>query len=164
MTVSSKEFLLGSYNASRLLGDKAIVSDAVMVIEGFETLSLLIKQFPMPFLSTEGEIEVPTPLGAKMWQPQQLGVAKQGPISIMETVGGQAHKFCEEVAARGGKFEATMYEGTPERFHRACKIRDAFIQLDNPDRDWESRAQILLVSGTVFFHYFGETLPGNIVA
>lgn len=163
MTVSAKEVLLGSYNASRLLGDKAIVSDAMMVIDGFESLSLLIKQFPWPALSVSGEIEVPSPMGTTMWQPQQIRVAHQGPISMMETVGGQVHDFCEAVAASGGRFQATVFEGTPERFYRALQIRDAFVQLDNPDRDWESRAQVMLETGTIFFHYFGEKLPGNIV-
>lgn len=162
MTVSAAEFLKGSYNAQRLLGDKAIASDAIMVIDGFEQLQLLTKQFPWPELSTFGEIEVPGPLGSASWQPAQLKIAQQGAISFMETVGGQVHDFCEKVAARGGRFQATVYEGTPERFHRGCKLVDAFVQLDNPDRDMESRQQVLLVTGTIFFHYFGDKIPGNI--
>lgn len=162
MTVSAADYLKGSYNAQRLLGDKAIASDAVMVIDGFEQLQLLTKQFPWPELSVVGEIEVPMPLGAAAWQPGQLKINQQGAISFMETVGGQVHTFCEQVAARGGRFQATVYEGTPERFYRALKIQDCFIQLDNPDRDFESRQQIMLVTGTIFFHYFGDKLPGNI--
>lgn len=162
MTVSSKEFLKGAYNATRLLGDKAITSDAVMVIDGFEQLQLLIKQFPWPELSSVGEIEVPMPMGAASWQPAQLKINQQGAISIMETVGGQVHDFSERVAASGGRFQATVYEGTPERFYRGLKLVDAFVTLDNPDRDFESRQQVLLVTGTIFFHYFGDKLPGNI--
>jgi hypothetical protein len=162
MTVSAAEFLKGSYNAQRLLGDKAIASDAIMVIDGFEQLQLLTKQFPWPELSTVGEIEVPGPLGSASWQPGQLKTAQQGAISFMETVGGQVHNFCDAVNARGGRFQATVYEGTPERFYRGCKLVDCFVQLDNPDRDMESRQQILLVTGTLFFHYFGDKIPGNI--
>jgi hypothetical protein len=32
---------------------------------------------------------------------------------------------------------------------------------DNPDRDWENRSQVTMVSGTLNFHYFGEKIPGN---
>jgi hypothetical protein len=162
MTVSNADFLKGSYNAQRLLGDKAIASDAIMVIDGFEQLQLLTKQFPWPELSTGGEIEVPGPLGMASWQPSQLKVHQQGAISFMETVGGQVHDFCKAVAARGGRFQATVYEGTPEKFYRGLKIVDAFVQLDNPDRDMESRQQILLVTGTIFFHFFGDEIPGTV--
>lgn len=161
MTVSAAEFLKSSYNAQRLLGDKALASDATMVIEGFEGMSLLIKQFPWPILSTLGEIEVPMPMGIAAWQPAQAKINQQGAIQIMETVGGQAHDFAEEVCARGARFQATVYEGTPDHFTRGLKLVDAFVQLDNPDRDYESRQQILLVSGTIFFMYFGDKVPGN---
>lgn len=164
MTVSAAEFLKGSYNAQRLLGDKAIASDATMVIEGFENMSLLIKQFPWPILSTGGEIEVPGPMGLTSWQPSQLKIAQQGAVQIMETVGGQAHDFAEALVSRGGRFQAAVYEGTPDRFTRGLRIVDAFVQLDNPDRDFESRQQILLVSGTIFFHYFGDKVAGNVAA
>lgn len=162
MTVSATDFLKGSYNAQRLLGDKAVASDAMMVIEGEAGLSLLIKQFPWPEMSPQGEIEYPTPMGTAGWQPANLRVNQQGAISFMETVGGQVHDAIERLNARGARFQATLFEGTPERYYRGIRIHDAFVQLDNPDRDWESRQQILLVTGTIFFHYFGEKIPGNI--
>jgi hypothetical protein len=31
------------------------------------------------------------------------------------------------------------------------------MQMDAVDRDWENRSQILQFSGTLFYHYFGET-------
>jgi hypothetical protein len=39
---------------------------------------------------------------------------------------------------------------------------DCFLQFDNPDRDWENRSAATTVSGTLFFHYFGDKIPGNI--
>jgi hypothetical protein len=36
------------------------------------------------------------------------------------------------------------------------EISDAFFQLDNPDRDFESRGQAVTISGTMFFMYFGD--------
>ena len=53
MTVSSAQHLKGYYDATRALGDKVVVSDATLEIEGFETMSLLTPQFPMPELSVQ---------------------------------------------------------------------------------------------------------------
>lgn len=163
MTVSAVEFLRGQYNLSRALGDKAIVSDATLVIEGHSDLRLLAKQFPWPECTSQGEIEVPSPMGAAMWQPQQLKLHQQGQLALMETVAGHVHKFTKTIAANKGIFQATVYEGTPERFYRAMKLEDCFWVADNPDRDWESRSQVLIVTGTLFFHFLGKEIPGNIV-
>jgi hypothetical protein len=148
-------YLKGLFNSTKALGDKAISSDATFEIKGFENISLLIKQFPSPTLSPQGEIEVPMPMGSARWQPQQLKINQQGQISLMETQGGHIAQFMENILAQGARFDATIYEGTPAQFSRKCEIVDSFIQLDNPDRDWENRAQIMMVTGTLFFHYFG---------
>lgn len=163
MTVSSPGYLKGFYSATRALGDKAIVSDATLEIEGFETMYLLTPQFPTPELSPAGEIEVPTPLGAAAWQPQQLKVHQQGSITLMETTAGHISDMMLRLLTGGsqGRFNAKIYEGTPDKFYRAYRIIDCFLQLENPDRNWEDRSQVLKITGTIFFHYFGEQIPGN---
>lgn len=168
MTVSNAAYLKGFYDQTAALGAKVISSDFTFEIEGFEGNYLLCKQAPWPELSSAGEIEVPTPLGATLWQPQQLKVAQQGQISLMETVAGNIDQMLVELITRGGTypsgggtFNAKIYEGTPTKFLRAKRIIDAFIQMDIPDRDWENRSQPLLFSGTLFYHYFGELIPGN---
>jgi len=70
MTVSNTAYLKGFYDASRAMGAKVVSSDFAFEIEGFEGNWLLCKQAPWPEISPAGEIEVPTPLGATMWQPQ----------------------------------------------------------------------------------------------
>jgi hypothetical protein len=164
MTVSSAGYLKGFYDATRALGDKAVVSDATLEIEGFETMYLLTPQFPMPELSVAGEIEVPTPLGAAAWQPQQLKVHQQGSITLMETTAGHVSNMMLRMLSSGsqGRFNAKVYEGTPDKFYRAYRIEDCFIQLDNPDRNWEDRSQVLKLTGTIFFHFFGSTIPGTV--
>lgn len=163
MTVSSPGYLKGFYDATRALGDKAIVSDATIQIVGYETMWLLTPQFPMPELSVAGEIEVPTPLGAAAWQPQQLKVHQQGSITLMETTAGHVSDMLLRMLTSGsqGRFSATVYEGTPDKFYRAYPIKDCFMQIENPDRNWEDRSQVLKLTGTLFFHYFGEQIPGN---
>lgn len=168
MTVSNAAYLKGFYDTTRALGAKVISSDFTFEIEGFEGNYLLCKQAPWPELSSAGEIEVPTPLGATAWQPQQLKVAQQGQISMFETVAGNIDQMLVGLITRGGTyasgggtFNAKIYEGTPQKFLRAKRIVDAFIQMDVPDRDWENRSQPLTFSGTLFYHYFGEIIAGN---
>lgn len=160
--LSNPAHLKGLYNATRATGDAAISSDAAMEIEGYENIWLLTKQFPWPELSPGGEIEVPGPMGMAMWQPQQLKVHQQGQITLRESVMGSVHDAMLDMIRNGGRFNARVYEGTPDRYYRAARIQDCFIQLDNPDRDWENRAQVLLLSGTIFFHYFGEVENGTL--
>lgn len=166
MTQSSPAYLKGMYDATRSMGDKAIVADATLEIEGFESMYLLTPQFPMPTLSATGEIEIPTPLGAGTWQPQQLKVHQQGSITLMETTAGHVSDLMLRLLSSGsqGRFNAKVYEGTPDKFHRAFRLVDCFMQLENPDRNWEDRSTVLKMTGTIFFHFFGETIPGNVDA
>jgi len=161
MTVSTAALLKGHYDTTRALGAKVISSDFAFEIEGFESNWLLAKQCPWPEISPTGEVEVPTPLGATMWQPQQIKVAQQGQISLLETVAGTIDNMLIDLISQGGTFNAKVYEGTPQKYLRAKRIVDCFIQMDNPDRDWENRSQVLTFSGTLFFHYFGDVTPGN---
>lgn len=161
MTISNANYLKGFFDKTQALGAKAMSSDFAFEIEGFENMWLLAKQAPWPVLSGAGEIEVPGPLGATFWQQQQAKFAQQGQISLTETVAGSVNDLLVSLIAQGGTFNAKIYEGTPEKYLRAKPIVDCFIQMDNPDRDWENRSQVLTFSGTLFFHYFGEDIAGN---
>jgi hypothetical protein len=164
MSVTNADVLKGYYTGVRALGDKSINSDAWFEIVGFEKIGLLTKQFPWPVLSSLGEIEIPGPNGLVMGQAQQLKTFHQGSISFSETVTGMMHSFTRDVITKnGGVFDANVYEGTPDRFYRGVKIRQCFLQLDNVDRDWENRSQVTMLNGTLFFHFFGEVIPGNII-
>src|SRR5258706_8740817 len=150
MTVSNTAYLKSFYDATRAAGAKVVSSDFAFEIEGFEQNYLLCKQAPWPEISPAGEIEVVSPLGTKMWQPQQLEVAQQGQIALMETVAGSIDNMMLNLIVRGGTFNAKIYEGTPQKFLKAKRIVDCFMQLDAPDRDWENRAQPLIFNGTLF--------------
>lgn len=161
MAVSNASYLKTFYDATRAMGEKVVSSDFTLEIEGFEDTYLLAKQCPWPELSVTGEIEISTPMGATMFQPQQVKVAQQGQVSFYETVAGDIQDAMVQILANGGLFNAWIYEGTPDNYIRRKKIVDCFIQMDNPDRDWENRSQPLMFSGTMFFHYFGEDETGS---
>lgn len=163
MTVSKDRYLKTFYNATQNMGYKAISSDFTFEIVGHEETYLLCKQAPWPELTPQGEIEVVMPLGVTRWQPQQVKPAQQGAISLMETMKGHVSQLLLGLIAEGGTFDATIYEGTPNHYLRKKQIWDCFLQLDNPDRDWENRSQVMMFSGNLFFHYYGEVTEGNSV-
>jgi hypothetical protein len=161
VTDSVPSYLKQFYDATRAMGDKAVASDGAFEIQGFESMWLAIKAFPWPQVSTGGEIEVPSPLGAAMFQQQQTKIHNQGQITLFETPQGQIDNLMLQLLTQGGRFNATVYEGTPDSYARSKPIYDCFIQLDTPDRDWENRSTLLTFSGTLYFHYFGEINAGN---
>lgn len=154
--VKTGAYLKRLHDSSVALGDIAVNGNATFVIEGFEHLKLLIKQFPWPELSVGGEIEVPLPNGSMRGQPQQLKTFLQGPVTLMETEKGHMEAALNQIIGnQQARFNAKVYEGTPEDFSRMAPIYDCFFVLDTPDRDFENRGQLMQYTGTVFFHYFG---------
>lgn len=161
MTTSNGNYLKTFHDQTRALGRKSINSDFSFEIEGFEGVWLLAKQCPFPTLSSAGEIEIPTPLGSTMWEAQQTKVAQQGAVSFLETVAGDIDQTLIAILANRSYFNAKVYEGTPQRYVRYKRFENCFLQLEAVDRDWENRAQPMLFTGTLFYHYYGETVSGN---
>ena len=161
MTVSNQQYLSDFYDASKALGKKIINSDFTFEIEGFEGLYLLGKQCPWPVTTVGGEIEIPTLLGNKLFEPQQVETAKQGQVSFLEPTAALIDQMLVDIITNGGVFNAKIYEGTPTKYLRYKSIRDCFMKIDDTDRDWENRSQPLLFSGTMFYHYYGEVSEGN---
>lgn len=161
MAISKPEALKGFHNTISAMGKKSINSDAYLEIEGHADLSVLCKQFPWPVLGPSGEIEIPGPMGSLSAIPAQVKTYQQGPVTLSETQSGRVMRFMEDVLAAGGVFQAKVYEGTPQAFTRGYRLLDCFFVPDNPDRDWENRAQVTQISGTLHFHFYGDKLQGN---
>lgn len=165
MALSAPQDLKQYHTAAQALGETSVNSDGTLVIEGFENLMLNTKQFPWPLTTPAGEIERPGPLGMVMAKPQQIKVYQQGPLTLIETQRGAVQTFLEDVVTRNkGIFQARVYEGTPTRFVRGYRLLDCFFVSDNPDRDYENRATLTTISGTMHFHFYGDKLAGNVEA
>lgn len=158
MAVSTGDVLKSLHNKTQAGGLKLINSDFAFEIEGFTNIWLLAKQCPWPELSSGGEIEIAGPLGMGQFQSQQAKTHQQGAITLMENEAGQVEDTLLQLLVNGGRFNGKIYQGTPEDYAFYKPIYDAFLQIDNPDRDWENRSQILTFNGTLFFHYFGEKI------
>jgi len=157
---STGTFLKGFHETAKSYGAKKKNSDFSLVIAGSEGLFLLCKQFPWPVLAPSESIEVPSILGSAVWEHAQVKTNHQGQIMFMETVAGHVDALLQKIAQQGGNFHAKVYEGTPDNYLCYKPIYGCSMNIENPDRDWENRTQILLYSGTIFFHYYGETVQG----
>lgn len=162
MPPDTTQYLQSFYDTARALGNKAHASNATLVIRGYEHLQLLTKSFPWPINSVGEPLEIYIPGGAKVAQPGQTQIKFEGAISFYETVKGHMQEFSHSIIGRGGLFQATVYAGTPQAFTRALELKDCFIVFDQGESDWESDGQPATRSGTLHYHFFGETLPGNL--
>lgn len=165
MAVSDATYLKALHDDAKNTGDKVISSDFMFEILGNDNISggaaMFCKQVPFPVLSPEGEIEIISPMGSKVVQPQQVLTAKQGAISFMEDIVGSVDNMTLELLLNQGVFDAKVYEGTVDYHVRVKTLRNCFIVLDDADRDWENRSQVLEFTGTLHFHYYGEDETGD---
>ena len=156
MTVSSMAVLSRTYQNTQDMGRKAVQADAQIVIDGFEDMTLLIKQFPWPVATVGDAIEYFGPLGQAMAQPKQVKTKQEGPVGIYETVKSHAGEMLKQILAQGGVFTATIYNGRPDDYTDKQDIKGAFFVMDQPDRDWENDAQVLILAGTLHYHWFAN--------
>ena len=156
----SSQFDKAQFDVITGLGDKAVSSDCIMLIDGHEALSLLIKQFSSPISSTAGEIETYGPFGLKMWQRQRQETAYTSSVQVQETVRGAARAAMALIDEKR-YVDCTIYEGGgPTNFTAAIKLKKCFFKLDPAERDHESRGQVVMYSGSIFYHFFGDVIYG----
>ncbi len=162
MSVSHGLYLKNHYLATQQMGYREISSDFQLEIKGYEETSIwMCKQAPDPQIVPGGEIEIPMPLGATRFQPAQVKVAQQGAVALTETMRGHVSSMLLSIIADGGTFDCSLYAGTTKDYLWRKDMWDCFLQLDNPDRNWDNRTEVVTLSGTLFFHYFGEKFEGN---
>lgn len=161
MPINTADYHERNFRLTQALGDKLNAGDATFEPIGFAGIYLLVKQFPHPKISGGQEVEVPMAGGGMYYDQSPIETRFQGAITFLETTAGSVQQFAKDVLAAGGYFDARIYEGTPERHIRSYLIERCFFKLDPSDRDWENRAMVLQLTGTLFGNYFGKDKAGN---
>ena len=157
MSVSPADLLAKNYKTAQALGQKEAQCDAYFEIEGYENLKFLAKTFPRPVLASAGTLESYLPNGVKVQQPQQLQVAQTHEVSFYVTKGGQVEKALNALNNSGGIFQATVHLGQADKPYASYPLTDCFIAEISPlDQDIEGVGQHVMMSGTLYYHYFGE--------
>jgi len=90
------------------------------------------------------------------FEPEQIKTNFESPVSFQETVNGSVSKMLFDILTSGAVFNAKVYEGTPNNYVRYKRLHDCFFVMEAADRDAESRSQVLVISGTLSYHYFGQ--------
>jgi hypothetical protein len=163
MPIQPASFHKDNFNIMRSLGTKRNAGDAMLVPRGFGNIGYLLKQFPQPHISGGQSIEVSGPGGLAYFEQAPIDTRFEGAVTFYETDSGAVKTFFSEVLAGSGFFDADLYEGTIDSHFRAYTLRRCFIKLDPSDRDHENKQQVLLLTGTMSFSYFGEERPGPLV-
>lgn len=157
MSVSPADLLAKNYKTAQALGQKEAQCDAYFEIEGYENLKFLAKTFPRPVLASAGTLESYLPNGVKVQQPQQLQVAQTHEVSFYVTKGSQVEKALNALNNSGGIFQATVHLGQVDKPYASYPLTDCFIAEISPlDQDIEGVGQHVMMSGTLYYHYFGE--------
>lgn len=150
------------YETAKALGAPAIACNAVMIPTGHESMRLLIQNFPLPIATRNDSADVDYGGGLASHTP---GVAKtnfEGSITVIETETAATNNFAQWVTDNGGEIsECTIIFGASDgtaKNAKAYKILDVAITFSDGggDVDSSSRSQILTVSGSTRFMYFGE--------
>lgn len=157
MSVSPADLLAKTYKTAQALGKKEAQCDAYFEIEGFENLRFLAKTFPRPVLASTGTIESYLPMGIKTQQPQQLQTAQSHEVSFYCTDNGAVEKALMELNNNGAIFQATVHLGQVDNPYASYPLENCFLAEISPlDQDTEGLGQHVMMSGTLYYHYFGE--------
>ncbi len=159
----SYSYLKKEYETAKSLGSPALACNAVLVPKGHEHLRLLIQNFPRPMVTNNDPADVDYAGGL---QAHRTGTPKtnfEGSLTVIETEKGAMAKFAQAMVDAGGELEScrvffNLSDGATNSGTIEYVIYDvAFTFPDGGGEiDASSRSQILTVSGSIRYMYFGE--------
>lgn len=175
MAVSSASLIKEFHDQTRLTGDKRVSADYSLQIVDTDATSSALQgawlycqnQF-WPQLTPGEGIEVPTPLGAAMWQPSQVKFHQQAQVTFQETAAGTIQRMFEDLLACApgagrprGRFAARVYYGTPDRYIQYAEIEHCFLTAEPIETGWENRTQIVTIPATIYYHFYGKVVGSS---
>lgn len=149
------------------LGELALSCEYLMVIDAHPHLRYLTKGFALPLPSAEDKVEVTLAGGLVTHTSPMAKTDYTHGLTMIETVSGHIMELFESVAYersinQRGKFDFTIYQGTPEKHTRKWRCTHGLLHgFDAPEIDGENRTQIMMVQGQISYHCFGSE-KGNI--
>lgn len=151
------------YETAKSLGAAALACNAVMIPTGFEHLRLLIQNFPRPMVTNNDPADVDYAGG---FAAHVQGVPKtdfESSITAIETEKAALAKFAQAIADNGGylrecKVVFGASDGQSNDGTTVYTIYDVAVTFSDGggEIDASSRSQILTVTGSIRYMYFGE--------
>lgn len=150
--ISSASYFKGFYDATRNMGDKAIVPDASFVTEGFEHIALKAIGFSIQ-PNTVLTIESPAPMSSTTHQLKEIrNVQKLDNITLLEAKTGDiTAELISRVIDIHRPFNAKLYLGAQNKFTQACSLLHCTFQPNSPTPNCQNRNQLLRLDGTLSF-------------
>jgi len=153
------------YETAKSLGAAMLACNAVLVIEGYEDLHILIQNFQRPITSHHDPAEVDLAQGL---QAHVAGVRKtnfESQWTFIETEAGVISKFAEElvtihdgVIPLARVYDGFVGDGDTIQGSREYELIDCAITFSDGggEIDSASRSQILQVQASCRYNYFGQ--------
>jgi hypothetical protein len=144
--------------ADRKMGNLALGSDAVMIIQGHELLTFNVKTHSLPVMKNNEPVEYTTVHGVKTYNRGYLQTYNQLPVGFMERDSLIVKNMIEKIQLSGDDAQnLTMHffigktvEKT--RYWGSLESADLFLD-DAPDADVESNTTGLTITANAVGHY-----------
>lgn len=151
------------YETAKSLGAAALACNAIMIPTGHESLRLLIQNFTRPMATNNDAADVDYAGGLAAHIAGVPKTSFESSITVIETETGAIAKFAQAIVDNGGYLaEAVIVfgqsDGGAKAGATAYKIFDITITFSDGggEIDASSRSQILTISGSLRYMYFGE--------
>lgn len=157
--------LRGDYQVAKQLGAPLLACQGMLVPRGAPEMRLLFQSFPRPIVTNNDIGDVGYSGGLQGHVPGVAKTSYQGSITLLETETGIVNQFAELVLANGGSMDCDYYDGRPERFTKVYELLDCAFTFEPGDMQADGRSQVLTISGSVQYMYFGDSLAvggGNV--
>lgn len=157
------------YNTAKKLGTPALACNAVLVLQGFDDLRLLIQSFTMPIATHNDAADIDYAGGLAAHRAGIPKTSFESSATFIETESGQIHRFAEALMSQGGSVDsARVLFGQSDgksQTSAVYEIQDVTITFSDGggEIDATSRSSILTVSGSMRYMYFGDNAKlGNV--
>ena len=151
------------YETAKSLGAAALACNAVLIPTGFEHMRLLFQNFTRPMVTNNDPADVDYAGGLAA---HIQGVPKthfETSVTAIETEKGALSKFAQAVVDNGGMLPECKVifggsDGVASSGATVYTIQDVAVTFSDGggEIDASSRSQILTVSGSIRYMYFGE--------
>lgn len=154
------------YETAKSLGAAMLACNAVLVIDGYENLHILLQNFQRPITTMHDPAEVDYAGGL---QGQSTSVVKtkfESQWTFIETESGAISRFAEDIVIKfGGElplarvYDGYIGDGDTIKGNREYELIDLAITFADGggEIDSASRSQILQVQASCSYNYFGQS-------
>lgn len=154
------------YETAKSLGAAMLACNAVLVIDGYENLHILLQNFQRPITTMHDPAEVDYAGGL---QGQSTSVVKtkfESQWTFIETESGAISRFAEDIVTKfGGElplarvYDGYIGDGDAIKGNREYELIDLAITFADGggEIDSASRSQILQVQASCSYNYFGQS-------